>query len=175
MTNPLPLVSVIMPAYNTADFIAQSINSVLAQRFTNWELIVVDDCSTDNTVQVVQQFNDARVRLVQNQHNLGGAGSRNKAIEVARGRYLAFLDADDLWADTKLEQQLAFMQQHKIGFSFTGYATITEQGEVMDTLAVPAKVSFKQLLKHNYIGCLTAMYDTAPFGKIYMPLVRKRQ
>jgi teichuronic acid biosynthesis glycosyltransferase TuaG len=176
MTDFSPTVSIIMPAYNTADFIAQSINSVLAQTYTNWELIIVDDCSTDATVACVKQFtSDERIRLLTNESNLGGAGSRNRAIEAARGRYLAFLDADDLWLPQKLAQQLDFMQQHNVGFSFTGYSTMSESGVVKDKINVPAKVNFTKLLKHNYIGCLTAMYDTAPFGKIYMPLVRKRQ
>ncbi|GHG68014.1 putative teichuronic acid biosynthesis glycosyltransferase TuaG [Alishewanella longhuensis] len=176
MTASNPVVSVIMPAYNTADFIAESIESVLSQRFTQWELLIVNDCSTDNTLAVIQPYlTDKRIVLLNNEQNLGGAGSRNKAIAAAKGRYLAFLDADDIWTTDKLEKQIAFMQQHKLGFSFTGYTTMTEDGQALDPLAVPAKIRFSQLLKHNYIGCLTAIYDTEPFGKIYMPLVRKRQ
>ena len=169
-------VSIIMPAYNVADFIGLSIDSVLKQKYSAWELIVVDDCSTDNTVDVVTEFLcDFRVKLVRNSKNLGGAGSRNAAINLAKGRYIAFLDSDDLWSPDKLEKQIAFMRQREIGFSFSGYSTITEQDQILDKIEVPERVSFSKLLKHNYIGCLTAIYDTEPFGKIYMPSVRKRQ
>lgn len=169
-------VSIIMPAFNTAEFIARSINSVLKQTFTKWELIIVNDCSTDSTVSIVESYlTDSRIKLINNKENLGGAGSRNVAIEAAEGRYIAFLDADDIWFADKLNKQIAFMQQQNIGFSYTGYSTITEQDKVMDKIDVPSCVNFNKLLKHNYIGCLTAIYDTSFFGKIYMPLVRKRQ
>lgn len=171
-----PIVSVIMPAFNSADFIIRSIESVLSQSFGYWELIIVNDCSTDNTAQLVQQYlSDERISFINNKTNLGGAGSRNVAIEAAQGRYIAFLDSDDIWADDKLEKQLAYMRSNNIGFSFTAYSTITEQDVIMDQIQVPKQVGFRKLLKHNYIGCLTAIYDTQPFGKIYMPLVRKRQ
>ncbi|MFB2726381.1 glycosyltransferase family 2 protein [Shewanella mangrovisoli] len=169
-------ISIVMPAYNVAGFIATSIESVLSQSFSNWELLIVNDCSTDNTVRDIEPYlADCRIKLINNNKNLGGAGSRNVAIEAAQGRYLAFLDSDDLWAKDKLEKQLQFMQQNNVGFSFTGYSTMTEAGILMDRIEVPKCVSFSKLLKHNYIGCLTAIYDTQPFGKIYMPLVRKRQ
>ncbi|GAA71502.1 glycosyltransferase family 2 protein [Pseudoalteromonas sp. BSi20439] len=170
------LVSIIMPAHNVSGFIAESISSVLNQTYDNWELIIVDDCSTDSTVDVIKPFlKDERVKLLQNEYNLGGAGSRNVAIKAAQGRYIAFLDSDDLWTGDKLEKQLGYMQTHNVGFSFSSYSIISEQGELLETLLVPNKVTFKQLLKHNYIGCLTAIYDAKPFGKVYMPLVKKRQ
>ena len=168
-------VSIIMPAYNVSEFVFRSINSVLNQTFQDWELLIVDDCSTDNTVEVIQSFADKRIKLIVNTNNLGGAGSRNVAIAKACGRYLAFLDSDDVWTPEKLDKQIAFMQRQKVGFSFSGYSTITEQDEILDKIEVPERVSFSKLLKHNYIGCLTAIYDTEPFGKIYMPSVRKRQ
>ncbi|WP_331459119.1 glycosyltransferase family 2 protein [Pseudoalteromonas sp. NZS100] len=176
MSSYIAEVSIIMPAHNVAGFIAESITSVIKQTFESWELIIVDDCSTDNTVDVIKPFlQDKRVKLLQNEHNLGGAGSRNEAIKAAQGRYIAFLDSDDLWTAGKLEKQLSYMQMHNVGFAFSGYSIISEQGELVETLLVPDKVTFKQLLKHNYIGCLTAIYDTKPFGKVYMPLVKKRQ
>ena len=99
--------SIIMPAHNVSDFIAGSLNSVLEQTYSNWELIIVDDCSTDNTVDIVKPFlKDKRVKLLQNEINLGGAGSRNVAIKAAQGRYIAFLDSDDLWTADKLDKQL---------------------------------------------------------------------
>lgn len=172
----MAVVSIIMPAYNVEDFIASSILSVIHQSFTDWELIIVNDFSCDETVERVERLlDDERIILINNESNLGGAGSRNVAIREAKGRYIAFLDSDDLWKEDKLEKQLAFMQHNNFGFSFTGYSTISEQDKLMDRIEVPERVDFGKLLKHNYIGCLTAIYDTQPFGKIYMPLVRKRQ
>ncbi|MDP4536912.1 glycosyltransferase family 2 protein [Alkalimonas collagenimarina] len=171
-----PLVSVIMPAYNSGEFIAASIRSVLDQDYTNWELLIVNDCSTDNTRGVIKSFiTDPRIQLLDNRHNLGGAGSRNRAIEHARGRFIAFLDSDDLWSTDKLSKQIGFMLSNAIAFSFSGYSTMTEAGAVKESIQVPEKISFSQLLKHNYIGCLTAVYDAEQLGKVYMPLVRKRQ
>ncbi|MDP5460138.1 glycosyltransferase family 2 protein [Alishewanella sp. SMS8] len=171
----MTLVSIIMPSYNTSNFIFSAVQSVLDQTFQDWELIIVDDCSTDSTCRILKEFFDPRIKVIINEKNLGGASSRNIAINAAKGRYLAFLDSDDLWPSSKLEKQISFMQQYEVGFSFTGYSTITEQDELMHSIEVPARVNFNKLLKHNYIGCLTAIYDTKPFGKIYMPLVRKRQ
>lgn len=169
-------VSIIMPAYNVSQFISESIQSVVNQTMDNWELIIVDDCSTDSTVEVVKPFlQDPRIKLIENTYNLGGAGSRNVAIKAAKGRFIAFLDSDDLWTKDKLQNQLFFMKEHSFGFTFSGYSIMTESGELQETLKVPSKVNFNQLLKHNYIGCLTAIYDTSFFGKVYMPLVRKRQ
>lgn len=172
----MPVVSIIMPAYNVEDFIALSVDSVIEQSFTDWELIIVNDCSSDATAEVVAKYlEDKRIKLINNQVNMGGAGSRNIAIEAAKGRYLAFLDSDDLWTSDKLDKQISFMQQNNIGFSFAGYSTINEKSDLLDKIEVPSRVNFSKLLKHNYVGCLTAIYDTLPFGKIYMPAVKKRQ
>ncbi len=138
-------VSIIMPAYNVSEFVFRSINSVLNQTFQDWELLIVDDCSTDDTVGVIQSFVDKRIKLIVNTNNLGGAGSRNVAIAKACGRYLAFLDSDDVWTPEKLEKQIAFMQRQKIGFSFSGYSTITEQDEILDKIEVPERVRFYQM------------------------------
>jgi teichuronic acid biosynthesis glycosyltransferase TuaG len=169
-------VSIIMPSYNVAQFITESITSVIKQTFAHWELIIIDDCSTDDTVKRVEEFQfDPRITLVKNEKNMGGAGSRNEGIKLAKGRYIAFLDSDDIWKNDKLELQLNFMEQNNYGFTFTSYSTMTEEGHNKGKIETPQKVHFSKLLKHNYIGCLTAMYDTSIFGKIYMPLVRKRQ
>ena len=176
MSQDESLISIIMPAHNVGEYISESMKSVLKQTYLDWELIIVDDCSTDKTINVITPFlEDTRIQLIVNEANLGGAGSRNVAIKHARGRYIAFLDSDDLWAPDKLEKQIDFMQKNNIGFSFAAHTTIDEQGNVLETINVPKKVDFKALLKHNYIGCLTAIYDTKPHGKIYMPLVKKRQ
>lgn len=169
-------VSVIMPAYNVAEFISDSITSVLNQSLTCWELIIVDDNSTDDTVDRISPYlDDPRIKLFVNKRNLGGAGSRNVAIKHAKGRYIAFLDSDDLWSKDKLEKQIFFMQKYDVGFTFGSYTNIDENGHRHEKINVPVKVNFSSLLKHNYIGCLTAVYDTKPHGKIYMPLVKKRQ
>lgn len=171
----MPKVSIIMPAYNCQRYISESITSVISQSYKDWELIVVDDCSSDQTSSIVSGFLDPRVSLIKNEVNLGGAASRNVAIGRAKGRFIAFLDADDIWETNKLEVQLSFMQQSGVAFCFSSYKVMYEDVDRYDVIKVPEKVSFPQLLKHNYIGCLTAIYDTAPHGKFYMPLVEKRQ
>jgi teichuronic acid biosynthesis glycosyltransferase TuaG len=169
-------ISIIMPAYNCSEFIAESIDSVLAQSVTDWELIIVDDCSTDDTCAIVKSYmTDSRIKLLINDVNLGAAKTRNKAFDFASGRFLAFLDGDDLWTPDKLEYQINFMLKHNIGFSFSGYTRMSEQGEISGDIRVPVKVSFTQMLSHNYIACLTGVYDTQCFGKFSTPLLRKRQ
>ena len=171
------LVSVITPTYNSADFIDATIKSVLDQTYRNWEMIIVDDCSDDNTISIVSQYRakDSRIQLICLDENSGAAVARNAAIEVAKGRFIAFVDSDDYWVPEKLEKQLVFMKKRNVSFSFSGYTTITEQDEIIDYIKPPAKVTFRKMLKHNYISCLTAIYDTKPYGKVYMPLIKKRQ
>jgi glycosyltransferase involved in cell wall biosynthesis len=172
-----PTVSIISPSFNSAEFIAATVQSVLNQSIECWEMIIVDDCSTDNSVEVIQPFveMDSRIKLIRLTKNSGAAVARNTAIEAAKGRYIAFLDSDDLWLPDKLEKQLAFMQENNYPFSFTTYDKINEEGDVFGHVGVPTKASYSDLLKTCSIGCLTAMYDTEYFGKVYMPLIRKRQ
>lgn len=173
----MSLVSIITPSHNSSQFISESIQSIQHQSFDDWELIIVDDCSTDNSVEVIQPFIvvDSRIKLIQLSENSGAAVARNKGIEAATGRYIAFLDSDDLWLPNKLEKQLAFMQEYDYPFTFGAYNKIDEKGNVFGHVGVPGKVTYADLLKMCSIGCLTAMYDTEYFGKIYMPLIRKRQ
>ncbi|WBA10876.1 glycosyltransferase family 2 protein [Salinivibrio kushneri] len=173
----MPKVSIITPSYDCSNYISDTIDSVLFQTCTDWEMIIVDDCSSDNSVSVIKSYmeKDSRVKLIQLEENLGAAVTRNKAIEVAQGRYIAFLDSDDLWEPEKLETQLSFMQKSDIAFSFSAYHKIDEEGIDIGTVSVPENVSYHQLLKCCVIGCLTAMYDTHKIGKVYMPLIRKRQ
>lgn len=173
-----PLVTVVMPAYNSERFIAESIQSVLDQRFKSWELIIVDDNSRDNTVPIVQGFvqNDQRIRIIQLASNRGAAVARNVAIEAARGRYIAFLDSDDLWLPWKLEQQLQLIQKKKCILVYGSYYKIDESGSIIkQVVKAPNSVDYKKMLYSNYIGCLTAMYDTALMGKVLMPDIRRRQ
>ena len=173
----MSIVSIIIPTHNSVQFISETIKSVLDQSFSDWEMIIVDDCSTDNSVEVVRSFVDIdlRIKLIQLFENSGAAVARNKAIEVAQGRYIAFLDSDDLWLPDKLEKQLGFMQANDYPFSYAAYDKIDENGQVFGHIGVPDRVCYSDLLKTCSIGCLTAMYDTEYFGKVYMPLIRKRQ
>lgn len=164
------LVSIIMPMYNSEAFVASSVKLVLEQTYTNWELIIVDDCSSDKSFEAVQKFTEeeARIHLYKLKQNSGAAFARNYAIEKAQGEYIAFLDSDDEWFPDKLERQIAFMKEKKSVLSFTGYQFMSEEGELLDTtVSVPAKVTYGQLLKQNVIGCLTAMYHSGDIGKFY--------
>lgn len=172
-----PVISVITPSYNSEKTLPHTLNSVLAQTFPEWELLVVDDCSPDNANTLIETYaaRDSRIRLIKLDENGGAAVARNTAIEQARGRYIAFLDSDDRWFPTKLEKQLRFMQENDVAFSYTAYEKLDEQGDLAGVVGVPERVSYKDLLKVCSIGCLTAMYDTESLGKVYMPLIRKRQ
>ncbi len=175
--NQKPTVSVVMPVYDGEAFIAESIRSVMQQSFKNWELIVVDDASADKSVDLVKTLctEDERIRLIQLEQNSGAAVARNTAIESARGRYIAFLDGDDLWLPHKLELQLAFMQETGAAFSFSAYNRIEVSGHHLTPIGVPERLAYQDLCKTNYIGCSTAIYDTQVYGVRFMPLIRKRQ
>lgn len=173
-----PLVSVITPTYNTEAFISDTIDSVRAQSYTNWELVLVDDASSDRTVEILNSYAaiDDRIKVHILETNSGAAIARNTAIENASGAYIAFLDADDLWKPEKLTKQIAFMQEKNIAVSFTSYELMDEAGRSLGKMvkALP-KVNFSKMLKSNYIGNLTGIYDAEELGKVYMPNIRKRQ
>lgn len=172
------LVSIIMPNYNCDLFIEKSITSVLFQTYENWELIVVDDCSSDDSVEIIERFivTDKRIRLIKLSENSGPAIARNKAIEEAEGRYIAFLDSDDLWAPDKLSKQISFMQEKDAALSFTGYHIVEEMtGKSIGLMSVPSSIDYYTLLKQNIMGCLTVVYDSEKLGKVYMPNIVKRQ
>jgi len=173
----IPVISIVTPSYNAERYLPNTLNSVLAQTFQNWELLIVDDCSPDNANEVIESYvaKDSRIRLVRLAENGGAAVARNKAIELARGRYIAFLDSDDRWLSEKLDNQLRFMQDNDIALSYTAYEKLDEHGNSVGVVAVPERVSYTDLLKVCSIGCLTAMYDTEKLGKMYMPLIDKRQ
>ena len=173
-----PLVSIIMPAFNAKAYIAQTLTSVLEQTYTNWELIVVDDHSTDNTLDIVHEFSSKypQIKCFQNELNLGAAVTRNKAIKEAKGDYIAFLDADDLWHPEKLEKQVQFMKLHNLEVSFSSYELMDEVGTLLGkTVKALPQLDYTKFLKCNYIGNLTGMYNVKKIGKIYAPLLRKRQ
>ncbi len=165
-----PLVSIIMPLYNCETFVSDSIISVIEQTYENWELIIVDDVSTDNSFKQVKQLfgHESRIRLYQMNKNSGAAATRNHAIELSHGQFISFLDSDDLWVENKLEMQVSFMQEHDLVLSFSTYWLIDEKGKVVNSLVhAPPMVDYKDLLKKNTIGCLTAMYDKRKLGKRY--------
>jgi glycosyltransferase involved in cell wall biosynthesis len=172
------LVSIIMPNYNSVAFIEGSIASVISQTYQNWEMIIVDDVSTDNSNIIIEDYikKDSRIKLIKLEKNSGPAISRNYAIKEAKVRYIAFLDSDDLWHPEKLSKQISFMKEYDIALSYIGYYRIEEEsGEIINQIHVPQKVDYSELLKQNIIGCLTAMYDTQKLGKVYMPDILKRQ
>lgn len=155
------LVSIITPNYNCGRFIVQTIESVLAQTYTNWEMLIVDDCSTDNSVQIALSYaeKDQRIKVIRNETNSGAAISRNKAIELAQGEFIAFLDSDDLWLPDKLEKQIEFMRQNNCDFCYCRYDLIDENSAFLGKIVrVPKKLSYKKYLLHCFTGCLTVMY-----------------
>ena len=165
------LVSIIMPNYNSEKYVEATIKSVLAQTYQNWELIFVDDRSTDKSLDIVRSFGDDRIKIFQNEVNSGAAITRNKAIEEAKGRWIAFLDSDDLWVTEKLEKQIMYMHDCEICFSYTDYHVIDESNKVITTFRPHLDVcTYEDILKHNHIGCLTAIYDSDKLGKVFMPV-----
>ena len=173
MNQDEPLVSVVMPAYNAGKTIVSSVRSLLAQSYLNWELVVVDDKSTDNTAALIAELaeSDRRIRPIFLSDNSGGpAFPRNAAIKASRGSYISFLDADDEWSPVKLERQLNFMLEKGAVLSCTSYCVVDSIGTLVGRYEPPTVCSYKELLKNNSIGCLTAMYDARFLGKRYFPL-----
>lgn len=168
------LVSIIMPSYNTAAYIKQSIESVLKQSYTNWELIIVDDCSSDNTDEVVKSINDVRVKYLKNEKNSGAALSRNRALREAKGRWIAFLDSDDLWMPEKLEKQIRFMEKNGYYFSYTNYEEIDIDGNKTGVkITGPKRITKTGMFNYCWPGCLTVMYDASKVGHIQIEDIKK--
>ncbi|TWI88223.1 teichuronic acid biosynthesis glycosyltransferase TuaG [Chitinophaga japonensis] len=167
-----PLVSIITPAYNVEKYIDATITSVIKQTYENWELIVVDDHSGDDTFSIVSSYaqQDKRIRIVKTPENGGAAAARNFGIELARGAYIAFLDSDDLWMPDKLEIQIRQMRAKNALFSFTGYQVINECSKYIKTIHVPKKFGYRKLLQGSYIGCLTVIYSAEKLGKMFFPV-----
>ena len=167
--------SIIMPSYNTANYIGESINSVINQTYKNWELIIVDDCSTDNTDEIVKKFlNDKRIKYFRNNKNSGAAMSRNKALREAKGKWIAFLDSDDLWKKEKLEKQIKFMKENNYSFSYTYYEEVDEAGKRLDIeIQGPKKITKYGMYNYCWPGCLTVMYDISKVGLIQIKDIQK--
>ena len=168
------LVSIIMPSYNTASFIEETIQSVLNQTYTNWELIIVDDCSTDNTDEVLENIKDSRIRYFKNDKNSGAAVSRNKALREAKGQWIAYLDSDDLWMPEKLEKQIHFMETNGYAFSYTNYEEIDVNGNKTGvSITGPKKITKTGMFNYCWPGCLTVMFDANKIGLIQIEDIKK--
>lgn len=169
------LVSIVMPSYNTAKYIEEAIVSVLNQTYPYWELIVVDDCSTDSTEKVLKQYlMDNRIHFLKNEKNSGAAVSRNYALREAKGKWIAFLDSDDLWLPEKLEKQIGFMLSNGYHFSYTDYEEMDElSNSLMVRVTGPQRVSKHKMYNYCWLGCLTVMYDAEYIGLIQIENIKK--
>lgn len=172
----VPAVSVITPVWNAAETLGASVASVRAQTEPDWEMWLVDDGSTDDSLARARELAaaDPRIRVIALGENRGAAVARNTGIRAARGRFIAFLDADDLWRPSKLSAQLAALRSGH-PFVFSAYQRMDAAGRPLGLVRVPASVDHARLLRGNVIGCLTAIYDSAHFGKVEMPDLRRRQ
>lgn len=168
------LVSIIMPSYNTASYISNSIKSVIAQTYNNWELIIVDDCSTDNTDEIVADFLiDKRIKYYKNNYNRGAAQSRNRALQEAKGRYIAFLDSDDLWLPEKLELQLAYMKENNYAFSYTDYRICLNGKWLPYINTAPNYINKRRLYNWCYFSTITVIYDVKIVGLVQIADLKK--
>ena len=170
-------VSIITPTYNSERFIQATIESIIGQSYKNWELLITDDCSNDKTWDLLTKYSklDSRIKIFQLRQNSGAGVARNNSIRHAEGRYIAFCDSDDQWLPNKLEKQVSMMKENGIALSFSSYNIIDEEGQPKGEVIAKSEVDYKTMLRNNYIGCLTAMYDAIQLGKVYMPEIRKRQ
>jgi len=169
------LVSIITPVYNTERFITDTINSVLNQTYQNWEMLLVDDCSSDNSAEIVKKFveQDARIKYIKLDKNAGVANARNVGMKKATGEYIAFLDSDDMWDANKLTKQIKFMKDNKYHFTYTAYEIVDPEGKPLNkAVGVPTEVSYKDLLKQNIIGCLTVVVKSHVIKDLEMPKLK---
>jgi glycosyltransferase involved in cell wall biosynthesis len=172
------LVSIITPSYNTAKFIVKTIQSVVLQTYPFWEMIIVDDCSTDNTLEIVRNYIDnyheKRIKLLVNKNNCGAAISRNKALRESKGNWIAFLDSDDLWKPEKLASQISFMEENDYMFSYTIYERIDENDKNLHIFCSgPETVTKRKMYQYCYPGCLTVMYDANKIGIVQVENIKK--
>lgn len=167
------LVSIIMPSYNTAKYICNSINSVISQTYTHWELIIVDDCSTDNTSEIIAMYDDDRISFLKNETNSGAAISRNRALREAKGKWIAFLDSDDLWIPEKLEKQIQFMKKYGCFFSYTDYMIQLNGKWLPYIYTAPNVINKRKMYDYCYFSTITVMYDRDKIGLIQIENLRK--
>ncbi|HIF9310836.1 TPA: glycosyltransferase family 2 protein [Photobacterium damselae] len=175
ISNSIPLVSIIMPSFNSEKTVGKSIVSVLNQTYHNWELLITDDCSNDKTAKIINRYleKDSRIKIYINDSNSGAALSRNQSINNAQGNYITFLDSDDLWYPEKLEKQIKFMQDNKLAFSYTSYDLINESGDKLNKVVKSvSSINFNGYMKNTIIGCLTVMIDRSKVKPFLMPNLR---
>ena len=166
------IVSIITPAYNCKDTIKETYGSILSQTFSNWEWIVVEDHSKDDSFEYIKEIvkDDSKVVLLRTNKNSGAATARNVGIKAAKGKYIAFLDADDMWSPDKLEKQIAFMELNNCFISYSDYDVLYPNGEIKHYKPKAKSIGYKKILYKTDIGCLTGMYNAEALGKVYMPL-----
>lgn len=170
------LVSIITPNYNCEKYIVETIESVLSQTYQNWEMLIIDDCSTDKSRDIILEYSkkDCRIKYIFMEKNSGAAFCRNSGIELSKGKYLAFLDSDDIWTTDKLKKQIEFMEKEDVDFTYSKYTHIDEEGNSLRLRArIPSKLSYQSMLFHCYTGCLTVVYNQEKLGKIYGPNISK--
>ena len=170
-------VSIIVPMYNAEKFIEKTIESVLAQTYQNWEMLIMNDVSTDNSLAIVSLYakKDERIKIVNTEKNVGVVKGRNFLIDLASGKYIAFLDADDYWHNEKLEKQIKFMKEKNASISCTEYTRVKENEEKINDVIIKEEISYNDMLKNNYLGCLTVIYDAEKIGKRYFKELEKNE
>lgn len=172
------LVSIVTPVYNAEKYLEDTIVSVKKQTYKNWELLLVDDCSKDSSADIINKYaqEDDRIKYIKLETNSGAAVSRNTGIKAARGRFIAFVDSDDIWLEDKLQIQIEYMLNNNAPFTFTSYRYMKEDGTITEKIAkAPHKISYDGLLKNTIIGCSTVVVDKNTFGDFEMPLLRRGQ
>lgn len=166
-----PLVSVVVPTFNDSKYVKECISSIINQTYKNLDVVVVDDCSSDNTVEIVKSFGDSRIRIFENDSNKGAAYSRNRAIKECKGDFIAFLDGDDIWHLNKIEKQIEFMLINKYDFTGCYYSFLNEDGSFTKKyMSAPKKISHRRFLKADYVGCLTVVYKRDIFPDLEIPV-----
>ena len=170
-------ISIIVPMYNAEKFIGKTIESVLAQTYQNWEMLIMNDVSTDNSLAIVSLYakKDERIKIVNTEKNVGVVKGRNFLIDLASGKYIAFLDADDYWHNEKLEKQIKFMKEKNASISCTEYTRVKENEEKINDVIIKEEISYNDMLKNNYLGCLTVIYDAKKIGKRYFKELEKNE
>jgi teichuronic acid biosynthesis glycosyltransferase TuaG len=175
MNNP-PQVSILMPCYNSELYLDKAIESVFSQTYSDWELLICDDGSTDSSYEIAQRYSrtDCRIKSIKNIYDRGAPGARNSCLKLSSGRFIAFLDSDDYWLPEKLENQIQFMTREQISFSYSYHDILNEKGEFQHTCKAPSSVGTRMMSLSNFIPCLTAIYDTKTFGKVPQPDIISR-
>ncbi len=175
--NNFGTVSIVTPSYNCAAYIGETIEAIQAQTYNNWELLITDDCSSDSSREIIRKYaeKDPRIKLLCLSKNSGAGVARNNSIEAAKGRFIAFCDSDDRWYPDKLEKQLQYMVSKDCAMSYTSYMTCDEANKITGIVVCRKKETLKSMCKDDKMGFLTVIYDIEKTGKIFMPLMRKRQ